>query len=139
MAAITAAAIMAGSALAGGAMAANASKNAAKTQAQSAERAQQVNADMFRQQQQMQQPYMNLGNGAASMLGRLMGSPAGARFATPAPQNPMNGWGVMQGGMGQMGQMAAQRRPGIPAGRSGVGPMPPQAGQNPWAMFGGGQ
>jgi hypothetical protein len=101
----TALAIAAGASAASGIasakMASNASKKAAQTQANSATQANNLARDMYGQQFQMQSPYMMLGNSAANTLGRLMGSPAGARYAAPPmQQQPM----AMLPGMGMAPQ-----------------------------------
>lgn len=74
--------IMAVSSIAAAKKASSASKAAAKTQADSANRSADLAANMYRQQYTMQSPYMMLGNSAANTLGRLMGSPAGAKYAS---------------------------------------------------------
>lgn len=122
--ALAAGAASAGSSVYAAKKGSDAAKKAALTQAQSARDAQGMAGSMFQQQQQMQSPYMALGGNAAMTLGRLMGQPAGSRFAAP----PMN-LGQFGGGGGP-----AQFPSGVPVG---VQPLGPQAPQGPPAFQGG--
>lgn len=118
------AAVSAGTKVASGIMQAKAANKTAKTQATAAEDAQKMYERMWGQYQQQQQPYMQMGQNAAGLLGSVMmprnspGSyaqqgytptpvPNGGTFGAPPPQRPM----------------APPQRP--------MGP-PPQYGNNVW-------
>lgn len=70
---IAAAVIGGGVALAGGAMASSAAKKAASTQAASADRATELQRQMFEVGQQQQAPYRDMGNLYLNKLGHLLG------------------------------------------------------------------
>jgi hypothetical protein len=85
---------------------ASAAKNAADVQGRSADRALDLQRNIYNQQMQMQSPWVGLGQQSAMTLGRLTGVTPGSRFAAPPMQAPMGmgpiGMG-MGGGMGGMG------------------------------------
>ena len=71
---MVAAAIAGGAALAGGVMSSNASKKAAKTQAQSADRASEIQKEMYDQTRKDLDPYNQAGNKALSQIMGDIGS-----------------------------------------------------------------
>jgi hypothetical protein len=123
--AIAAAASAAGS-VASSKIQSNAAKKAASMQQQASNQGMDLQRQMYGQQMQMHSPYMGMGNSAANTLGRLMGAPAGAQFASAPLQNPMMGMGMPMGGMGygQPQGMAMRRPPPMSVG-------PPQMGGQP--------
>lgn len=68
-----------------GIMGHKASKDAAKQQSAAADKAMAVSRDVYGQQMAGMQPYAQVGGQANSLMGRLMGAPAGATFASPGP------------------------------------------------------
>jgi hypothetical protein len=114
--------------------AASASEKASGLQADSANRALDLQRNIYNQQQQMQAPYMGLGNSAAMTLGRLMGAPAGSQFAS-AGLGPGAGLPMKPGAAGMMSAMQPYAdangivRAGGSQGRNGSWmPMDPNVG-----------
>ena len=77
--------ISAGTSIVGGVMGSKASKKAAQQQVQSADRGLELLGGIHQQQQQQQSPYMQLGQGALSNLGMMVGRPMTAPAVNPAP------------------------------------------------------
>jgi hypothetical protein len=81
--------------LAQGIMGHHAASTAAKQQSAAADKAMAVSRGVYNDQMAGMQPYANVGGAANGLMGRLMGAPAGARFASagpqqaPAPSGPM--------------------------------------------------
>lgn len=80
--------ISAGTSIVGGIMGSKASKNAAKTQVESGERALGTLGSLYQQQQAAHQPYMQLGQSALGNLGALVGRPQAMPTANPATMGP---------------------------------------------------
>lgn len=77
--------------LAQGIMGHHAASTAAKQQSAAADRAMAVSRGVYNDQMAGMQPYANVGGAANGLMGRLMGAPAGARFASAGPaQAPMS-------------------------------------------------
>lgn len=96
---IIGAGIAAGSQIASSHNASSAATNAAKTQADSAAKAQQVASDQFAQAKAAEQPYLQAGANAAGTLGGLMGPSAGRpAYVRPVQPPPMSNG--MSGGPG---------------------------------------
>lgn len=130
--AIGATAASAGASVYGAKKAAGASKQAASAQERSANRAMDLQRNIYNQQQQMQSPFVGLGQQAAMTLGRLSGVTPGSRFAAPPMQAPMGMGpvGGMGGGMGGMGGGVPRMPQGAMYGRP-MGPqqLPPEMAQ----------
>jgi hypothetical protein len=82
--------------LAQGIMGHHAASTAAKQQSAAADKAMAVSRDVYGQQMAGMQPYANVGGAANGLMGRLMGAPAGARFASAGPAQAPGG--MPQGG-----------------------------------------
>lgn len=98
MAEIWGAALIAGGAVAGGLIAANGAQSAASTQAGAAENAQQISLNEFNTITQQEQPFMNLGYGAAGDLGYLLGLPGYQNYGSAPSGGTLSG--ITQPGAG---------------------------------------
>lgn len=106
---------------------ASAAKNAAAVQGRSADRALDLQRNIYNQQMQMQSPWVGLGQQSAMTLGRLTGVTPGSRFAAPPMQAPMGMGMPMGGGMGGMGGGV----PRMPMGQPQMAPRMPMPQQMP--------
>lgn len=98
-AAIAVPAIIGGaSSIAQGIIGHKAASTAAKQQSAAADKAMAVNRDVYGQQMAGMQPYANTGGAANTLMGRLMGAPGGARFASAGPAQAPGGMPQPQGG-----------------------------------------
>jgi hypothetical protein len=101
----------AASSIGGAAIQAQGAKSAAKTQQKGADRALQLQSQVYNDQRALMDPYVQAGQSSIGTLGRLMGVPEGARFAS-AP-------------LGQIAPVPMGQQRAVPIGQpSGVGPRP---------------
>lgn len=82
----------------------HAASTAAKQQSAAADKAMAVSRGVYNDQMAGMQPYANVGGQANNLMGRLMGAPAGARFASAGPPQAPGGMPQQPqgGGMVQM-------------------------------------
>jgi hypothetical protein len=120
---VAAAVIVGAATVAGGAMASSGAKNAARTQANAAGNASEVQRDIFNQVNAQQQPYIQSGYGAQLTLNRLLGfggspQPSGGYSAGPNAF-PQSGTGIRIGGPNDAG-VRMQPRLSVDGGREPV-------------------
>lgn len=107
----------AGASVASAKMQSNAAKNAAKTQAASADRANALAAEANRYQQSAMAPFAGAGTGAVNTLSQLLGVPSGGQFASPGMGygGPGGGYGPPAGApMGMIPGVGAASRLRVP-------------------------
>lgn len=82
---ITMAIVNGGAQVASAKIQSNAAKNAVRAQQAGTDQAMQYAQNAYQQQQQLMSPYLAAGYQANNMMGRLIGPPGGARYASSGP------------------------------------------------------
>jgi hypothetical protein len=121
--------VSAGASIIGGKLASNGVKRAADTQAKAGEKAIVRYDQIYNEQKQRQQPYMDFGRQALGNLGQMSGQQA----PTFNPQQPMNGWQPQQAPQKPMGMGQPDPQSRVASQGGGV-PMGPQAGMESGGM-----